>query len=211
MEQNISERQEFVEEEIEGEPAILRPSRIRFTHKYIAPCFRDDNELIEEVANDVISGKRSLDIYLPLLVFQMDGHFYTWFNQKLYLLRLLECRGVIKAVECLIVSHFSIGLSPFTSECNGLRTNFREGSPQWHGPINVESCDEDDETIPLITPSQNIAGKNTLSSTKKSLCEKCIDFWQREDRHEALGLGILLHWSVWFAIKYCEQSAYTSA
>lgn len=116
-----------------GDTDTLRPSEIRFTRQFIAPEFRD-GIVIAEAVKAIIEGRLPVEVFEPLKVFRKQGKWYTWYNQRLYLHRLLELKEFLDYIVVREVDQESgRGGKVFTSTCDGLHTNFRYEDILPHG------------------------------------------------------------------------------
>nr|XP_026694402.1 uncharacterized protein LOC100185009 [Ciona intestinalis] len=133
---------QFVDnEDAPSEIFSLRPSDIYFTRKYIALDFRDGS-LVHDVIDDIQNRELSLKDVQPILVFKEGGKWKTWYNQRLYVLRVLEHRGIMEYAVAEVVSKYSRGYKAITTENGGRTVEARYSEVYDHGPLEVLTKDQ---------------------------------------------------------------------
>ncbi|CAK8687156.1 unnamed protein product [Clavelina lepadiformis] len=129
---------------INHEYIFLRPSDIRFTRQFIAPELRS-GILIQDAVDGILNKEFEPEKFGTLKVFKLNGNWYTWYNQRLYLNRLLEREGFLNFVPVQWVHPISKGCKDFTSINDGIVVEFREGQTLSHGPINGSKSDSSEK------------------------------------------------------------------
>lgn len=79
----------------------LDPREIRFTHDSISFCFRSGAQL-DTVIKSILDGQVSHEEFPPLEVTQVDGKWYSISNRRLFVLRVLASRGLVKTTAGIV-------------------------------------------------------------------------------------------------------------
>ncbi|XP_077968169.1 uncharacterized protein LOC144422162 [Styela clava] len=76
----------------------MKPSDIRFSQDSIAPNFSNGNS-IHGVIDEILKGETSVCPFEPISIWKEGDLWYSENNRRLYMFRVLECKGNITDVD----------------------------------------------------------------------------------------------------------------
>ena len=96
----------------------LAPSNIRFMHDCISKRFSDGRS-VNGTINDITCGYMSVHDIPRIRVVCKDGNYYSFDNRRLYVYRVLHCRGLLNTVTVKLASMKLFQPQKFTTKNNG--------------------------------------------------------------------------------------------